>query len=81
MNNKGGHPIATIRAKSSGAHAEDAAYDAAGGPPRIAYFCRGSRCVMTAVVFQEWGHYDGAIGEVVGIVYRAGEISRRSTRQ
>ena len=52
LNNKGGHPIATIRAKNSGARAKDAADDAAGGLPRSAYLRRGSRCVMTKGVFQ-----------------------------
>ena len=62
LNNKGGHPIATIRAKNSGARAKDAADDAAGGLPRSAYLRRGSRCVMTTGVCQEWALYNGAIG-------------------
>ena len=72
LNNKGDHPIATIRARNSGAHAKGAADDAAGGLPRSAYLRLGSRCMMTTGVCQEWGLYNGAIGEVVDIVYREG---------
>ena len=80
LNNKGGHPIATIEAGNSGIRAKAAEDDAAGGPPRSACLRRGPRCVMAAGVFQVWGLYNGAIGEVVDICYRAGG-RRRIARQ
>merc|ERR1712112_401372 len=69
----GGRPIANIVARNSGLHAKEAPPEQAGGLPRQTYLCKGARCIVTSAVLQEWGLYNGAIGEVVDIVFRTGE--------
>ena len=68
-----GRPIAHILARNSGIHAKDAPAESAGGLARQTYLCRGSRCMLSSASWQEWGLYNGAIGEVVDIIYRPGE--------
>ena len=66
-------PVASVRAHNSGAHAKKAKADEAGGLPEHSLFCRGARFMLTSGICQEWGLYNGAIGEIVDIVYRQGE--------
>ena len=73
LGNRGGRPIATIRATNSGIREKDAAYDAAGGPPSSASLRRGSRSMLTKGVCQEWGIYNGAIGDAIDISHREGK--------
>ena len=78
LNDIGIRPVAHIVARNSGVREKDAPVDSAGGLARQTYLRRGPRCVLSPAVWQEWGIYNGAIGEVVDIIYRPGERPPRS---
>ena len=63
-------------AKDSATHEKGAADDAAGGLPRGAYLRRAPRCVEGQWLCQAWGRRNGAIGEVIDIVYPEGGVRR-----
>ena len=70
LNAQGGRPVAHIVATNRGVRAKDAPAESAGGLARQKYICRGARCMSSSAVWKEWGLYNGAIGEAVGIIYR-----------
>ena len=74
----GSRPVAHIAARNSGIRAKDAPADSAGGLARKTYLRRGPRCMLSSDVWQEWRLYNGAIGEVLDIIYRPGERPSRS---
>ena len=70
---QGGRPIANIVARNIGIRSKGAPPEQAGGLLRQTYLCKGARRIATSAVLQERGLYNGAIGEVVDIVFRKGE--------
>ena len=77
LNDQGGRPVATVVARNSGLHSKDASAETAGGLQRQTYLCKGARCMLTSGIWQEWGLYNGAIGEVLEILYHDGEAPPR----
>ena len=73
LNEMGGRPVAHIAARNSGIREKDSPAEAAGGLARKNYLRRGARCMLSSAVWQEWGLYNGAIGEVAGLGYRPGD--------
>ena len=69
LNDRGGRPVANIVARNIGEHSKDAPPEQAGGLLRQTYLCTGARLIATSDALQEWGLYNGAIGEVVDIVF------------
>ena len=78
LNDHGDRPVAHIVATNRGMCAKDAPEASAGGLARQTYICRGARCMLSSAVWQEWGLYNGAIGESVDIIYRPGDRPSRS---
>ena len=68
-NKMGGRPVAHIVESDSGLRAKDATEYAAGGLARQTYLRRGARCAPASAVWQELCLYNGAIGEIVDIIY------------
>ena len=73
LNDQGGRRVANIVARNSGPHPKGAPPEKDGGVLSKTYLCNGASCIATSAVLQEWGIYNGAVGEVVDIVSRAGE--------
>ena len=74
LNDQGGRPSDNVVAKYSGLNAKGAPAAKAGGVAGQTYICKGARCIVTNPVMNDWGLYNGAIGEAVGIVFREGEL-------
>ena len=69
LNEMGGRPAAHIVERNSGVRATDSPVDSTGWIAPKTYLRRGARCMLSSAVWQEWSLYNGAVGEVVDIIY------------
>lgn len=58
--------VAKVKSLNQGKHCQA---DDAGGLPKLSYLGRGVRVMMTSNVHSPWGLFNGAIGEVVDVLF------------
>jgi hypothetical protein len=63
---QGLNAVATVKAQNKGKHSKS---DSVQGLPKTTYLGPGARVMMTNNLYTEWGLFNGAIGEVVDVVY------------
>ena len=71
-NRQPNHPVAKIKSVDNGRHAQKADSNKAGGLLPLLYLCRDSKVMLTVNLKAGWGLYNGAVGTVVDIAYKAG---------
>ena len=71
-NRQPNHPVAKIKSVDNGRHAQKADSNKAGGLLPLLYLCRDSKVMLTVNLKAAWGLYNGAVGTVVDIAYKAG---------
>ena len=66
------HPIAKVSAENRGLHANSASSEMSGGLAKETYLCKGARVMLTVNINVNYGLYNGAVGEILDILYPEG---------